>query len=195
MSISAPPGLPDAEARLARLRPVLIAELDRPAPRPRGRRRVALAAVAAAVAVAVPLALVPGDPAPALAVEHDGGWLVLRIADVAAGEDALTRELRDSGIRGEVRLLPVPPENVGTWAIISEHADPPGTPRPRRLPSPPPPIEKETVRLDRVQYERETLRIPVAEVRESTGYFVFYAGREARAGEELWRDGDSTFRP
>ena len=197
MTISAPPDLPDADARVARLRPLVLAELDRPASTSRGRRRVALAAAAAALALAVALsfASLRPDPAPALAVERADGWLVLRIADVAAGEDELTRELRAAGITGEVRLLPVPPEAVGTWAIISERADLPGTPRPRRLPTPEPEILKETVRLDRVRYERETLRIPIAEVRESTGYFVFYAGREARPGEELWRDGDTAFRP
>jgi len=53
----------------------------------------------------------------------------------------------------------------------------------------------ETVRLNSVRYERETLRIPIAELRESTGSFVFYAGREARPGEKPWSDGDTTFRP
>jgi delta 1-pyrroline-5-carboxylate dehydrogenase len=37
--------------------------------------------------------------------------------------------------------------------------------------------------------------VSVDEVRESTGYFVFYAGRAARPGEELLRDGPSRFRP
>jgi hypothetical protein len=36
--------------------------------------------------------------------------------------------------------------------------------------------------------EGTTLRIPIGVVRESTGYFIFYAGREARPGEEPMRD-------
>jgi hypothetical protein len=128
-------------------------------------------------------------PDAALAVERQDGWLVLRIADASAGPDELTRELRAAGVPGEVRLLPVPAANAGTWAVIAEEADPPGT-RPSLDPGP-----EEVVRLDRVVYERETLRVPVAEVRTTTGYFVFYVGRKARAGEQLWRDGDRTYRP
>jgi hypothetical protein len=56
--------------------------------------------------------------------------------------------------------------------VISEHADPPGTPR-----SLEPGRPEEVVRLDRVRYRPETLRMPIAEVSESTGYFIFYAGR------------------
>lgn len=169
--------LPHADARALALRGPLLAELRRP------RRAVtplrgALAAAAVLVAVAGAAAL--NDAQPALAVDREDGRLVLRIADVAAGEEAMTRELRDAGIRGEVRLLPVAPEDVGTWVVISEAA---GSPGPR-----------ETVRLSRVEFERETLRIPIAEVRESTGSFVFYAGREARPGEELRRDGRRRFR-
>jgi hypothetical protein len=129
------------------------------------------------------------DPARALAVGRQDGWLVLRIADVSAGEASLTRELQDAGIRGEVRLLPAPAEQVGTWTVISEHADPPGTPPSLK------PGRQDVVRLDRVHYERETLRIPIAEVRESTGYFIFYAGRAARPGEEPLRDGDLRYSP
>ncbi|HEV3000345.1 MAG TPA: hypothetical protein VGW75_06365 [Solirubrobacteraceae bacterium] len=195
-----PPALPDAEARAGRMRGPLVAELRRSVPAPaleRRRRRTRVAYVAAAVAVvaATTPAILPRDATtPALAVERDDGWLVLRIADVAAGQEALTQELRDAGIRGEVRLLPVQEEDAGTWAVIAELADPPGTPLP------PPGSDRaqergeHTVRLGSVRYERETLRVPVAEVRESTGYFVFYAGREARPGEDLWRDRDIVFR-
>ena len=179
MTTLAPPDLPDAEARVRRLRAPLLSELR---DAPRRRRLVPVVVAAALAAVAVPVALVSHDTEPALAVEREDGWLVLRIADVTAGEEALTRELRDAGIRGEVRLLPVPPDDVGTWAVISERAG--------RSDG-----GKETVRLDRVRYERETLRVPVAELRESTGYFVFYAGRETQPGEEPWRDGDTRFRP
>ncbi len=169
-----------AGPRRAPARPAARRAARRPRRAAAPLRAVRLAAGAAlACALAVTAIVASGDRAPALAVERQDGWLVLRIADVAAGADALTGDLRAAGIAGEVRLLPVAPAEVGTWAVISERADTPGTaPRPL-APGPP-----ETVRLDRVRYERETLRIPIAEVRESTGYFVFYAGREARAGEQ-----------
>lgn len=51
------------------------------------------------------------------------------------------------------------------------------------------PGPEQTVRLNRVEYDRETLRIPIAELRESTGYFIFHAGRETRPGEQPMRDG------
>ena len=200
MNALAPPALPDgdADARLQRLRDRLLAELDRrpPTPPPAGRppapwlRPGRLAALATmALAVTLTASIATSEPSAALAVERQDGWLVLRIADVSAGADALTQELRDAGIRGEVRLLPVPADQVGTWSVLSEHADPPGTPR-----TPPAPATEssapETVRLDRIERSRDTLRIPVATVCESTGYFVLYAGRAARPGEPLLRDGD-----
>ena len=51
------------------------------------------------------------------------------------------------------------------------------------------------MRLDSIERSRDTLRIPIATVRESTGYFVFYAGREAKPGEPLLRDGDLRYAP
>jgi len=84
-----------------------------------------------------------------------------------------------------VRLLPVTADEVGIWSIISEHAAKPGEPPPPQVAGP-----EEAIRLDRIHRSRETLRIPIATVRESTGYFIFYAGRAARPGEELLRDGE-----
>ncbi|HEV2812274.1 MAG TPA: hypothetical protein VGW10_03385 [Solirubrobacteraceae bacterium] len=189
MNAFSPADLPDADARARRLRGLLLAELDDAPSRRRLPARAALVAASLAAVLAVAAGfLATNDADPALAVERDDGWLVLRIAAVDAGAEAMTRELRDAGIRGEVRLLPVAAEDVGTWAIISERAKPPGEPT-----GPGTPSERETVRLNSVRYERETLRIPVAELRESTGYFVFYAGREARPGEELRRDGEMHF--
>jgi hypothetical protein len=189
VSAIAPPELTDAAARVRRLRAPLLAELQRPRRAARLRPARALALATLALAIALAAGVLSRDPAPALAVERQDGWLVLRIADVSAGEAALTRELSDAGIPGEVRLLPVPADRVGTWAVIAEHADAPGTPRSLK------PGPEEVVRLGRVRYERETLRIPIADVRESTGYFVFYAGRAARPGEEPLRDRDLRYSP
>jgi hypothetical protein len=188
MNALAPPELPDLDARVRSLRGPLLAEL-----RPRRRRAPlrALAAAALAAVVALTVAGITRDPA--LAVERQDGWLVFTIHDASAGEAELTRELREAGIRGEVRSLPVPADRAGTWAVIAEHADPNGAPPPRDRPVAPRP--ESVVRLNRVVYERETLRIPIDEVRESTGYFVFYVGREARPGEDLWGDGDFFYGP
>jgi hypothetical protein len=41
------------------------------------------------------------------------------------------------------------------------------------------------VRLDRIEYGRELLRIPVAQVRESEGHLILWAGRAARPGEDV----------
>ncbi len=114
---------------------------------------------------------------------------MLRIADVDAGAEGLTRELRDAGVRGEVRLLPVAAAQVGTWAIVAEHADPPGTPL-SLVPGP-----EEVLRLDSVRNEGATLRITIAEVRESTGYFIFYAGRAAKPEERLLHHGGLSYEP
>jgi hypothetical protein len=190
----APPAPPDADLRVQRLREPLLAEL-RPSRRrvvsPRSLR--AFAAVALAVAFAVIAITATRDPAPALAVEHEDGWVVLRVADASAGAAALTRELREAGIRGEVRLLPVAPDEVGLWVVISEHGiSDPLTPAQMAAGETRPP---ETVRLSHVRNDGETLRIPIADVRDSSGRFIFYVGREAQPGEELLRDGPRSYAP
>lgn len=201
MNALAPPELPDTAARVRRLRGPLLDELlatppeqqrhqRRPGPRRRHRWASVAAAAAFALLIALTASLATRGADSALAVERRDGWFVLRIADVSAGAEKLTQELRDAGISGEVRLLPVAEADVGTWAIISERADPPGTPR-----APIGNVIEETVRLNDIERSRDTLRIPIATVRESTGYFVFYAGREAKPGEPLMRDGDFRYVP
>jgi hypothetical protein len=175
------PAIPDAFARPAPARrAALLAELRPPAVR-RRRRRLALAAVAA-TALALAAILVPtlrdGGGAPALAVTRSGDWLELRIQDAGASGAELTRDLRDAGVDGEVRVIPVPAELVGTWAVIEEAAKP-------RVPDPSAPPVEETVRLNRIEYGREVLRLPIAQVRESSGHFILWAGREARPGEDV----------
>ena len=129
------------------------------------------------MAVLVPT-LRDGGGAPALAVTRSGDWLELRIQDAGASGAQLTRELRDAGVDGEVRVIPVPAELVGTWAVIEEAAKP-------RAVDPSAPQTQETVRLNSIEYGREVLRLPISQVRESSGHFILWAGRAAQPGEDV----------
>jgi hypothetical protein len=174
------PDLPAADAAAARLRGALLAELHDAAPRRRASLSLRLAAIAVAV-TAVALVALPSRSSPALAVERRDGVIELRIADAAASPATLTRELHAAGIPGEVRVVAVPPDLVGTWAAIAESA----------------PVKTDgehTVRLDRIQYGRDTIRVSAAAVEDSDGAFTFFAGRAAREGEAYDFDGKH-FRP
>lgn len=153
-----PPDVPYIPEALAHPHPArraaLLSEL---------RERPALAAL-------VP-ALRDGGAAPALAVTRAGDTLELRIQDAGASGEELTRDLQEAGIDGEVRVIPVPPDMVGTWAAIEEASKRPFDP------NQPTPGREEIVRLDRIEYGRELLRIPVAEVRESEGHFILQGPR------------------
>jgi hypothetical protein len=185
MSTSRPPEPPALDLRVARLRGPVLAQLR--APERRRSPRVALAgAIALAVVLAGVLVALPSRTAPALAVTQTDGTLELRIADATAGPDELTRELREAGVRGEVRLLPVPADQVGTWAVVEERAAPPGT-KPNLDPN-----GHNEVRLSSIDFGREALRLPLDKVRQSTGYFVFWAGRAAQPGEKAI-DGPQAF--
>jgi hypothetical protein len=188
------PTIPDAFVRPAPARrPALLAELRAPAVR---RRRRLVPVAAAAIALALAALLVPtlldGGGTPALAVTRNGDWLELRIQDAGASGAELTRELREAGVDGEVRVIPVPAELVGTWVVIEEASKKASVPD-----SSAPPVE-ETVRLNSIDFGREVLRLPIAHVRESSGHFILWAGREAQSGEDVapsrtafdqwWRD-------
>jgi hypothetical protein len=189
------PAIPDVLARPAPARrPALLAELRPPAVRRRRRRLVPVVTAATVLALAAILVptLLDGGATPALAVTRNGDSLELRIQDAGASGAELTRELRDAGVDGEVRVIPVPAELVGTWVVIEEASKRPPDPDPST-----PPVE-ETVRLNSIEFGREVLRLPIAQVRESSGHFILWAGREARSGEDVaanratfgqwWRD-------
>ena len=151
------------------LRRGLVRGIERDARRRRRIARSAAVACAVALAVALPLGLADRSPDRALAVSRGAGTIELRIADASAGAEQMTRELRAAGIDGEVRLVPVEPELVGRWAAVAEVAG-------RNTPA-------ETVRLNHIAIASDAVRIPVEQVRESTGRFLFLAGREPQAGE------------
>lgn len=63
-------------------------------------------------AVALVAVTVARGTSPALAIERQGDWIELRIADVDAGQAAIERELRNA----EIRVMPVPAALAGRWA-------------------------------------------------------------------------------
>ncbi|MBE2316136.1 hypothetical protein DVA67_009120 [Solirubrobacter sp. CPCC 204708] len=149
----------DADARLAALRGPLLAELQETA-RPR-RRKLALPAL-----VAILTALIVWPSSASLAVERRDGWIELRIEDATASPETLTRELRDAGINGEVRVLAVPPHLVGKWVSFNQ---------------------REPSSEGRVRFAPDTVRVQAIAVEDNT--FVFMAGRAARPGEPYDWDG------
>ena len=143
----------------------------------RRTRRVAAAATAALLLAALPAALATRVPDRALAVTRTADTIELRIADASAGAAAMTRELHDAGVKGEVQVVPAEPGQIGRWVAVVEVA--------RRSDG-----GKETVRLSRIETTPERVSIPVSQARESTGRFLFLAGRAPRPGEEpAARDG------
>jgi hypothetical protein len=173
------PAIPDAFARPAPARrSALLAELRPPAVRRRQLAPIAVAATALALAAILVPTLRDGGATPALAVTRSGDWLELRIQDAGASGAELTQDLRDAGVDGEVRVIPVPADLVGTWVVIQESSK-------RSAPDPNAPSVEETVRLNNIEFGREVLRLPIAQVRESSGHFILWAGREARSGDDV----------
>ena len=109
-------------AYLDELRAELVGGIRRARRRQRRRVGAGLTAGLAALVAAVVLTLVPLDrgPSPALAVTRAAGWLELRVADVSAGPERLTRELRAAGVPGQVRVVGASPSLVGRWEVIEQ---------------------------------------------------------------------------
>ena len=81
------------------------------------RRRLALVAATALLALVVPLGVnLLGDRGGrALAISDQGGTITVRLLEAGADPARVSRELRDAGIDAEVRSVPVPPGQAGTW--------------------------------------------------------------------------------
>jgi hypothetical protein len=104
---------------LTRLREDLVTGIGRRRRRVAARRRrAALVLTAAAVAGAVLATTLPGSSSPALAIERDGDWIEVRIADIAASEAEMERELAAAGIDADIRLVATTPDHVGQWTCI-----------------------------------------------------------------------------
>jgi hypothetical protein len=82
------------------------------------RRRVAFVLTPAAVVGAVLVASLLGTSSPALAIEQDGDWIEVRIADAAASETQMESELHAAGIDADIILAPTTAEHVGQWTCI-----------------------------------------------------------------------------
>ena len=168
---------------IGRLRDDLVGGIGARRRRTARRRRAALVGAPIAVAAATAAATIPGAASPALAIERDGDWIELRIADAAAGAPQMQRELRDAGIDAEVRVVPVAPSLAGQWACIAEIAD--GSPAGADVDGDGPLGRSYAVRLQDVRYTPQTVSIRrdfAAGTQD--GHLVFVAGRPAQEGEQ-----------
>ena len=209
---------------LERLRADLVTGIARQRARRARRRRLGVAGAAVLVAAAVPLAgaLDRGRGSAALAITKTPRWLELRIADATAGPERMTRELREAGVPGEVRVVPVSRSLVGRWAALETQPSPsrerldPGTREllerhdrelrhKRRLLNARERAEVERLhrrdrerdrvdvrRLNSIQFRPDVIRIPLS-IREGfTGRLLLFAGRGPR-NDELYAESGSAF--
>jgi hypothetical protein len=101
---------------LVGLREDLVTGIGRRQRRVAARRRgAAIVLTAAALAGAVLATSLPGGSPPALAIESQGDWIEVRIADISASEAEMESELRAAGIDADIRLLPTTADLVGQW--------------------------------------------------------------------------------
>jgi hypothetical protein len=124
--------------------------------------------------IAGPLSGLFGDEH-ALAVDRDGEWEELRIADAAAGAAEMNGDLHAAGIDAEVIVIPVARERVGEWVAVAEQPDDDGGGRSRLS------------LAGRIEgFPGDVLRVHRdLGSRPRDGHFVLYAGRAARKGEPI----------
>jgi hypothetical protein len=170
------------------VRAAVAAHVRRPVGRRIARRPRRLLAGVAALGCAAAIAvlavagllgdLVGGQPAlarHALAIERNGEWMELRIADAAAGANEMNGDLRAVGIDAEVIVIPVARARVGQWVAVAEQPTADGG------------------RIGRFSLAGRIEGFPgdVLRVhrdlgsRPNDGHFVLYAGRAARKGERV----------
>jgi hypothetical protein len=186
------------EADVARSRAVRSAIMSDPSARPmRSAGRSLRGALPSAALVVVVLAgaasligVLSGSEPNALAIAKTDRYITLRIEDPAASAAQMNRELRDRRIDVEVELVPVLPAEVGhwvggraVWPGVADKGDQHrlGDERIREL--------NAAARLQEVVRDRQdpaTMRIPA----QFKGYLLLYAGRDARAGEKPWINGN-----
>jgi hypothetical protein len=169
------------------LRGDLVGAVERRRRRIVRRRRTALVGAPLALGAAVVAATVPGGASPALAIEHEGDWIELRLADVAASEEEMEHELEAVGIDAEIQLVPVTEPLVGQWACMAEVAD--GDPAGPDVDGAGPNRASYVVRLHEVDLTPTTVRVR-RDFAQGTqdGHLVFVAGRAAAGRERASAD-------
>jgi hypothetical protein len=164
---------------LAHLREDLVTGIGQRRRRVARRRRAALVLAPAVLAATVVATTLPGGSSPAFAIERDGDWIEIRIADAAASETQMENELQAAGIDADIILAPTTAEYVGQWACI-------GPPfsfsiAPSTQPGDPPQMPDVRSQLqDQMQATPEVLYLRPG----FTGRLVIVIGRAPQAGEQ-----------
>lgn len=142
----------------------------------------AVSATGAALAIAVFFGLGGGGTEQALAITREADFIVVRLADAAAGPQKLTDELHEAGIDATVLVGPTVPERVGTWVQVSS----PRVAGPSTNTSVHDPIDEQAEarkgeeRLRGVVVEGTEVRIPV----DIKAPLVLIVGRDRESGEQ-----------
>ncbi len=143
------------------------------------RLRAALVLVPAALIGVVVATSLPGGSSPAFAIERDGDWIEVRIADAAASEAQMESELRAAGIDADIILIPTTAEHVGQWTCIASGfhflTDP--SSQPDR-----PPQGPDTRSFLRIT--PEVLHVQPAFTNDAVDRLVLVIGRSPQAGEQ-----------
>jgi hypothetical protein len=104
---------------LTNLREDLVTGIGRRQRRITRRLRTALVLTPAVLAASVFATSLPGGSSPAFAIEQQGDWIEVRIADAAASETQMENELQAAGIDADIILAPTTAEYIGRWTCIS----------------------------------------------------------------------------
>jgi hypothetical protein len=83
------------------------------------RRRAALLLTPAVLVATVFATSLTGGSSRAFAIEQQGDWIQVRIADAAASEAQMESELRAAGIDADIVLAPTTADLVGHWTCIT----------------------------------------------------------------------------
>jgi hypothetical protein len=132
-------------------------------------RRTALVLAPLVLAATVLATTLPGGAAPALAIDQDGDWIEIRIADAAASETQMETELQAAGINADIVLAPTTPEYVGQWTCFTF-----ALPRASYDPPQPPDVRNQMQLTPEVLYLK----------RGFTDRVVVVVGRAPQAGEQ-----------
>jgi hypothetical protein len=106
---------------LTHLREDLVTGIGQRQRRIARRRRAVIVLAPLVLAATVVGATLPGGSSRAFAIEQDGDWIEVRIADAAASEAQMEHELQAAGIDADIILAPTTAEYVGRWTCIGAY--------------------------------------------------------------------------